>query len=192
MIRYPSLEAEAVIGVTAPSSGVGEELRELLELACSRLQELGYGVVCGATAWTQDKAKSAPASVRAAEFNAMMADDSIGLIIPPWGGELLIEILEQVDFDHMKVKWILGYSDISVLLLAVTLRTGIATAHGTNFIDLRGKETDPVTAMWESVLSTASGESVLQHSSQQYQLEWGGGEPSPMCSILPKSPTGRL
>lgn len=179
MIRYPVLEPGAVIGVTAPSSGVGEELHELLELACSRLQEQGYGVVCGATAWTQDKAKSAPASVRAAEFNAMMADDSIGLIIPPWGGELLIEILEQVDFDNMKVKWILGYSDISVLLLAVTLRTGIATAHGTNFIDLRGKETDPVTALWESVLSTASGESVLQHSSPQYQLEWGGGEPSP-------------
>lgn len=85
MIRYPSLEAEAVIGVTAPSSGVGEELRELLELACSRLQEQGYGVVCGATAWTQDKAKSAPASVRAAEFNAMMADDSIGLHHPALG-----------------------------------------------------------------------------------------------------------
>ena len=179
MIRYPLLEAGAVIGVTAPSSGVGEKLRELLELACSRLREHGYGVVCGATAWTQDKAKSAPASVRAAEFNDMMADDSIGLIVPPWGGELLIEILEQVDFGHMNSKWILGYSDISVLLLAVTLRTGIATAHGTNFIDLRGEQTDPTTAMWESVLSTASGESVLQHSSQHYQLEWGGAEPSP-------------
>ena len=179
MITYPLLEAEAVIGVTAPSSGVGEELRELLELACSRMRQNGYGVVCGATAWTQDKAKSAPAGVRAAEFNAMMADDSIGLVIPPWGGELLIEIMEQIDFGHMNSKWILGYSDISVLLLAVTLRTGIATAHGTNFIDLRGQETDRATAMWESVLSTKSGESVVQHSSQHYQLEWGSGEPSP-------------
>ncbi|MEK5035153.1 S66 peptidase family protein [Paenibacillus sp. FSL R7-0302] len=179
MIRYPVLEAEAVIGVTAPSSGVGEELRELLELAVERLQKRGYGVVCGPTAWTQEKAKSAPAAVRAAEFNAMMADESIGLVVPPWGGELLIEMLEQVDFSKMKCKWILGYSDISVLLLAVTLKTGIATAHGTNFIDLRGEETDPTTAMWDKVLSTPSGGSVIQQSSQQYQLEWGGGEPSP-------------
>lgn len=41
MIRYPVLEAEAVIGVTAPSSGVGEALRELLELAVERLQKAG-------------------------------------------------------------------------------------------------------------------------------------------------------
>ncbi|WNS41939.1 LD-carboxypeptidase [Paenibacillus sp. MMS20-IR301] len=183
MIRYPILEAGAVIGVTAPSSGVGEELRELLELACQRMRSEGYGVVYGATAWTQDKAKSAPASVRAAEFNAMMADDSIGLVIPPWGGELLIEIMEQVDFGGITPKWIVGYSDISVLLLAVTLRTGIATAHGTNFVDLRGPETDPTTAMWEKVLSTASGGSVVQHSSQQYQLEWGA-EPSPHVFTL--------
>ncbi|QUL55310.1 LD-carboxypeptidase [Paenibacillus tritici] len=179
MIRYPVLDKKTVIGVTAPSSGVGEELRELLELACVRLQKQGYGVECGATAWTQEKAKSAPASVRAAEFNGMMADERIGLVAPPWGGELLIEMLEQVDFGQMKCKWILGYSDISVLLLAVTLQTGIATAHGTNFIDLRGAETDSVTAMWEQVLSTPSGGSVVQHSSEQYQLEWGGGEPSP-------------
>lgn len=98
--------------------------------------------------------------------------------MPPWGGELLIEMLELADFSKMKSKWILGYSDISVLLLAVTLKTGIATAHGTNFIDLRGEETDPTTAMWDKVLSTSSGGTVIQSSSQQYQLEWGG-EPSP-------------
>lgn len=110
--------------------------------------------------------------------------------MPPWGGELLIEMLELVDFSKMKSKWILGYSDISVLLLAVTLKTGIATAHGTNFIDLRGEQTDPTTSMWEKVLSTPSGGAVLQQSSQQYQLEWGG-EPSPMCSTLQKQLTGR-
>lgn len=179
MVKYPVLEKGAVIGVTAPSSGVPQELHELLQQAIERLQKRGYGVECGPTAWTQEKAKSAPAAVRAAEFNAMMADERIGLVVPPWGGELLIEIMEQVDFAEMKCKWILGYSDISVLLLAVTLKTGIATAHGTNFIDLRGEQTDPTTAMWEKVLSTPSGGSVLQQSSQQYQLEWGGGEPSP-------------
>jgi len=49
----------------------------------------------------------------------------------------IFEILEYIDFDAMPDKWILGYSDISLLLLAVTLTTGIATAHGTNLVDLR-------------------------------------------------------
>ncbi|HAW88208.1 MAG TPA: LD-carboxypeptidase, partial [Enterococcus sp.] len=88
---------------------------------------------------------------------------------PPWGGELLIEILDSVDFDALQPKWIVGYSDISTLLLAVTLKTGIATAHGTNLIDLRGNYSDKTTAMWKSVLETGKGESILQHSSEKYQ-----------------------
>jgi muramoyltetrapeptide carboxypeptidase len=80
--------------------------------------------------------------------------------------------LEHVDFERITPKWIMGYSDISILLLAVTLRTGIATAHGTNLIDLRGEHTDHTTAMWEKVLTLSEGESVLQKSSPAYQTQW--------------------
>jgi len=86
-----------------------------------------------------------------------MKNDDIHIIIPPWGGELLIETLEFIDFENIQTKWILGYSDISLLLLAITLKTGIATAHGTNFIDLRGEYSDKTTAVWESVLSLKKG-----------------------------------
>lgn len=99
----------------------------------------------------------------------MMQDENIQMIFPTWGGELLIEILDFVDFDALQPKWIVGYSDISTLLLAVTLKTGIATAHGTNLIDLRGEYLDETTAMWESVLKTREGESILQQSSEKYQ-----------------------
>lgn len=179
MIKYPSLHTGATIGVTAPSSGVPVELHELLRQANSRMEAKGYSIVCGETAWTQDKAKSAPARVRAAEFDEMMHDERIDLIIPPWGGELLIEILELIDLDNVQNKWILGYSDISVLLLALTLKTGIATAHGVNLVDLRGEYSDETTAMWEKVLSTKLGASVLQHSSPYYQKEWQHSNPSP-------------
>ncbi|WP_019914133.1 S66 family peptidase [Paenibacillus sp. HW567] len=178
MIRYPSLRSGATIGTTAPSSGVKANHHAHLKLAVSRLESKGFRVVCGDTVWTQAKAKSSPAQVRAAELGQMMADESIQLILPPWGGELLIEILEAVDFDVMPCKWVLGYSDVSMLLLAITLRTGIATAHGTNLIDLRGEFMDDTTAMWQEVLSTQTGESILQHSSASYQKEWNFDEPS--------------
>ncbi|RXY99978.1 S66 family peptidase [Fictibacillus sp. S7] len=178
MITYPSLEKGTTIGVTAPSSGLSDELHPLLNQAMERMEKEGYKVVCGKTPWTQHKAKSADAKVRAAEFNDMMKGQDIDIIIPPWGGELLIEMLPFVDYSIKKPKWILGYSDISVLLLAITLTTGMATAHGTNLIDLRGEETDATTAMWETVLSVPEGDSVLQHSSRKYQEKWDHENPS--------------
>ncbi|WP_453993767.1 S66 family peptidase [Bacillus nitroreducens] len=179
MIQYPLLNSGATIGVTAPSSGVEKDLHVLITTACKRLEQKGFNAICGDTVWTQVKAKSAPAIKRAEEFNRMIRDEKIDLIIPPWGGELIIEILEHIDFDQIPKKWILGYSDTSALLLAITLKTSLATAHGANLVDLRGKYSDETTAMWQSVLSTNKGESVIQYSSEKYQKEWRHDNPTP-------------
>lgn len=179
MITYPIFTNDSTIGVTAPSSGVGEELHNILNQAIKRMQTKGFNVVSGDTAWTQNKAKSASAIQRAKEFNSMIQSDEIKVIIPPWGGELLIEILEYVEFDKVQNKWILGYSDLSVLLLAITLTNGLATAHGTNLVDLRGEYSDETTAMWESVLATNRDETIVQKSSQLHQKEWSHNNPSP-------------
>ncbi|ARF68663.1 LD-carboxypeptidase [Paenibacillus larvae subsp. pulvifaciens] len=179
MINYPLLKKGATIGVTAPSSGLNAELHNMFKQCCESMEKKGYQVVCGETVWTQEKAKSASAKKRANEFIGMMQDENIDIIIPPWGGELLIEILEEIDFEKINKKWVLGYSDTSVLLLAITLNTGIATAHGTNLVDLRGEYSDDTTAMWQSVLSTKTGASITQHSSDKYQKEWKHHDPSP-------------
>ncbi|CAG7629426.1 Microcin C7 self-immunity protein MccF [Paenibacillus solanacearum] len=188
MIRYPLLQNGMTIGVTAPSSGVKEPSHERMKQAISGLEAKGYSVVCGETVWTQHKAKSAPAALRAAELNAMLQNKDIGLIFPPWGGELLLEIVDRIDYAGIQPKWILGYSDTSVLLLAVTLSTGIATAHGTALIDLRGTYADETTAMWETVLTTSASESVQQLSSKLYQKEWIRDHPSP-CVFHLTEPT---
>ncbi|MEH7273759.1 S66 family peptidase, partial [Neobacillus vireti] len=187
MITYPFLDKKATIGVTAPSSGVEPELHDLVKQSCSRLEEKGFRVVCGDTVWTQNKAKSSPAMKRAQEFNAMMQDDGIDVIIPPWGGELLIEALDKLDFASLKNKWVMGYSDTSLLLLAITLKTGIATAHGTNLIDLRGEYSDETTAVWQRVLSTEVGASITQYSSVKYQKKWQHDHPSPCVFHLTES-----
>lgn len=183
MIQYPSGKVRT-IGITAPSSGVEEELHGLLERTIARQQERGFEVKIGKTAWTQHDAKSAPADVRAEEFMAMIQNPEIDAIIPPWGGELLIEILEYLDFSQMAPKWLLGYSDVSVLLLSITLKTGTATAHGTNIIDLRGPETDKTTAKWIDVLGTEKGGEVEQVSSEFYQSSWDHENPSPQVFHL--------
>ncbi|GJM73126.1 LD-carboxypeptidase [Paenibacillus macerans] len=160
----------------------------MVKQASDRLKEKGYLVVCGETIWTQKKAKSAPATIRAAELNALLQNEEIGLILPPWGGDLLIEIVDRIEYKLIQPKWILGYSDTSMLLLAVTLSTGIATAHGTNLIDIRGEYADETTAMWETVLATRSGETVQQFSSKLYQKAWDHEHPSP-CVFHLTEPT---
>lgn len=191
MIRYPSLKEGTTIGVTAPSSGVKEPLHDIVKQAVDRLKDKGYLVVCGETVWTQNKARSAPATTRAAELNELLQNEEIGLIFPPWGGELLIEIVDRIHYHLIQPKWILGYSDTSVLLLAVTLSTGIATAHGANLIDARGEYADETTAMWETVLATRAGESVQQFSSKMYQKAWDHENPSP-CVFHLTEPTAWL
>lgn len=183
MIRYPA-NTFHTIGITAPSSGVGTEQHSILEQAIARQKQKGFHVITGDTAWTQDLAKSAPAKKRADEFMEMMNNPEIDIIIPPWGGELLIETLEYLDFNGMQPKWVLGYSDLSLLLLAITLKTGIATAHGTNIVDLRGEKSDETTGRWLAVLKTAAGETVAQSASTHYQKEWNHLELSPVVFHL--------
>lgn len=179
MIRYPQFQTGARIGVTAPSSGVPKELHSTLELALERLTAKDYQMVVGETVWTQDRVRSARAMARAAEFNAMLQNPDLDLILPPWGGELAIEILDLIDFDQISPKWVMGYSDISLLLLAITLKTGLATAHGTNLVDLRGDYADDTTAKWEEVLQLKQGASIEQVSSAYYQAQWDHSKPSP-------------
>lgn len=179
MIIYPAIHEKVHIGVTAPSSGVEVEKRKILEEAITRMEEKGYTVTVGETSWKQERVRSAPAMERAKELNQFLQDKDINLIFPPFGGELLIEILEYIEFDKMNPKWVLGYSDTSLLLFVITLKTGIATAHGTNLVDLRGKFNDETTKQWINVLKTKKGGEIIQYSSDKYQKNWNHDHPSP-------------
>lgn len=172
-IRYPkALKMYQVIGVTALSSGVASELHHLLRKAAHQFERRGYAVNLGETVWTSEKLTSAPKEIRVAEFMEMMMDDEVKVVIPPWGGEFLVEILPLLDFNKLQPKWLIGYSDTSTLLLPITLLTGIATVHGTNFIDLRSDEWDPITSKFLEVLTAPKGAKIIQQSSKSYQSEW--------------------
>jgi muramoyltetrapeptide carboxypeptidase LdcA involved in peptidoglycan recycling len=186
MIQYPkALQTGQTIGITAPSSGVDSELHDLIHLSKKQFENRGYNIVIGETVWTQYKAASSSKEKRAAELNSMLQSQDIHAIIPPWGGEILQEILPLIDWDKVQPKWVLGYSDTSTLLFAMTLKTGIATAHGTNLVDLRSDEWDPTTSKFLEVLSSEEGATINQVSSSHYQLEWSHDkEPDPFVFNL--------
>lgn len=175
-IKYPKpLSRNATFGVTAPSSGLANETHiKRYELAIRDLKARGFEVVEGNCLRSSFKGVSAPRSERAAEFQSMWQSNSIDLIFPPWGGEVAIDLLELIDFQKLSEtpKWFLGFSDTSTLLFAVTVQTGIATAHGTNLMDSLLNQTDELTNSVFEVLRCKEGEVYKQKSSQTFQTEW--------------------
>jgi muramoyltetrapeptide carboxypeptidase len=106
---------------------------------------------------------SAPARERAAELTAMLTDPDIHVVIPPWGGELAVEVLPHLDLDAISSSptWLVGFSDISTLLLAITTTTGVATLHGQNLMDTPYRVPEPLLP-WLDVVAQPPGATVTQ------------------------------
>jgi muramoyltetrapeptide carboxypeptidase LdcA involved in peptidoglycan recycling len=176
---YPApLHPGACIAVTAPSSGVLPALHPRLDLVIGHLRAQGYAVVEGLCLRDEQGSASAPAEARAAELMHFLLRDDIAAVIPPWGGELAIELLDRLDWTALKAarpKWLLGYSDTSTLLLPLTLRLGWATAHGPCLMDLAPGQPDALTRGALAVLATPAtpaGGAVRQDQSTHWQLHW--------------------
>ncbi len=69
---------------------------------------------------------------RASDFNEAARDPDIRAIFALRGGYGTMRILEQIDYDAIArdPKIVLGYSDLTALLNAITQRTGLVTFHG--------------------------------------------------------------
>jgi muramoyltetrapeptide carboxypeptidase len=134
------------IAVTAPSSGVSDALRPRLDFAVETLRARGFEVELGRHIREFESHLSAPVQQRAEELMRMLLDPAIAAIVPPWGGETAIDLLPHLDFEALRTaqpKWVVGYSDISTLLVPLTLVSGWATLHGDNLMDTPYESTFP-------------------------------------------------
>ena len=81
---------------------------------------------------------SAPAAQRAAELTRMLADPAIACVVPPWGGETRDRPRRPPRLRRLadaEPTWLVGFSDLSTVLVPVTTRLGWATVHGDNLAD---------------------------------------------------------
>lgn len=175
-IRYPKpLSPGDVIVVTAPSSGVEPALHRRLDLVLDHLRAQGFVVEEGVCLREEIRSASASAGARAAELMHTLMRDEVTAIIPPWGGELAIELLDRLDFDALGAappKWILGYSDTSTWMLPITLRLNWATAHGPGLMDLVAGQDDPLSVGVMKALATPAGGVIEQRQSTAWQSKW--------------------
>lgn len=196
-VRFPrALGPGDVVGVTSPSSGVAEAVRPRLAVALETVRGRGLEVRLG---HCLDGAShiSAPASERAAEFQAMLLDPEIAAVVPPWGGETAIDLIRLLDWDALAAaepKWVVGFSDIATLITPLTLVAGWATLHGNNLMDTPYRVPDGLLG-WLDIVTLARGSSFTQTSPRlerrnfvDYATQPGDDE----FALEPKQPWQRL
>jgi muramoyltetrapeptide carboxypeptidase LdcA involved in peptidoglycan recycling len=178
-----ALRGGDTIAVTAPSSGVEPRLHPRLDLVLADWRARGWRVEEGACLREERGGASAPAAERAAELMRFLLRDDVAAIVPPWGGELAIEILDRLDWQALaraRPKWLLGYSDTSTWILPMSLRLGWATAHGPCLMDLVPGQTDALTRDALGILERGPGATFVQRQSEAWQSQWSdfGAEPA--------------
>jgi muramoyltetrapeptide carboxypeptidase len=172
---YPApLRPGDLIAVTAPSSGVAAPLHPRLDLVLAHLRSQGFRVEEGHCLRDERRDASAPADARANELSKLLQRDDVAAIIPPWGGELAVELLDRLDWPALaaaRPKWLLGYSDTSTWLLPITLRLGWATAHCPCLMERVPAQNDLLTHATMPMLAAESGSLVEQHQSERWQAQ---------------------
>jgi muramoyltetrapeptide carboxypeptidase len=129
-VRFPAyLKKGDVIGVTCPAGHmplekVGECVRVLSDL-------WGFGVRVGHTVGSSYNYFSGTDDERLADLQTMLDDPDIKAILFGRGGYGLGRIIDRLNFRKFRKnpKWLIGFSDITVIHSHVFTRYGIATIH---------------------------------------------------------------
>ena len=130
VIRPPRLPAGGVVGLVAPA-GVLRSTGQLRD-AVSALEGLGFRTKVGRNVMARFGFLAGTDAERARDFMSMVKDPEVDAILSVRGGWGCARILPLLDYDEIAAhpKPIVGYSDITALLLAIYARTGLVTFHG--------------------------------------------------------------
>jgi len=121
-----------VVGLVDPASATWEPID--IDIVEDTLTALGLVAKRGAHLLDRRGSLAGADRDRAADVMAMFTDPAVKAVLPVRGGWGCARILPHLDFDAIgrNPKVIIGYSDLTALLLAVHARTGLVTFHGPN------------------------------------------------------------
>ena len=135
MLTPPDLKKGDTIAIVAPARSIS---REEIEPAMEMFNEWGFKVVTGKNLFNKHHQFSGTDRERAEDLQQMLDDDNIRAILCARGGYGTIRTLEHLNFEKFVryPKWIIGFSDITVLHSYINTKLGIKTLHAqmaTNF-----------------------------------------------------------
>ncbi len=126
----PSLKKGDTIGIAATARKIS---REELQTALQLFESVGLQVVLAPNLFAINHQFAGTDQQKADDFNALLANPQIKAIVCARGGYGTVRMVDLVHWDLLKQqpKWIIGYSDITVLHSHIHNHLGIATLHAT-------------------------------------------------------------
>ncbi|NTE04651.1 LD-carboxypeptidase [Agrobacterium tumefaciens] len=124
----PFLNKGDTIGITSPA---GYITIEQVQPSILQMQNWGFNIKVGETIGKRDFTYGGTDDERLADFQKMLDDPNIKAIMCARGGYGFVRIIDQLDFTHFmrNPKWIIGFSDITILHCHLAKNYGIASIH---------------------------------------------------------------
>ncbi len=124
----PYLVAGDTIGITCPAGFISvEDIRPAVQL----MQSWGFKIEVGKTVGRRDFSLGGTDAERAADLQYMLDNPQIKAVMCARGGYGAVRIIDQLDFSKFQLqpKWIIGFSDITVLHSHIHQNYHTATLH---------------------------------------------------------------
>ena len=127
-IQPPFLKDNATIGMVCPA---GFMPLDKVQNCIKAFEERGYTIKTGRTVGHQFHYFAGTDDERQEDLQTMLDDDSIDAILFGRGGYGVSRIIDRINFDKFvqNPKWLIGFSDITVLHAHIHQRYGIQTIH---------------------------------------------------------------
>jgi len=124
----PYLKKGDTIGITCPAGFI---TLEDIQPAVTKLKEWGFEVKIGSTVGKKDFTFGGTDEERLQDMQQMLDDRQVKAVMCARGGYGAIHIIDQVDFKKFvqKPKWIIGFSDVTVIHSHLNKNFGIASIH---------------------------------------------------------------
>lgn len=126
------LKDNFTIGVFSSSSPISATVPVRYNRGKAYLESKGIRVIDGNLCGKQDGYRSGSIKERADEFNELLHNEDIHVLMAAIGGNNSNSILPYIDYEYLKQhpKIIIGYSDTTALLLGIYAKTGLVTFYG--------------------------------------------------------------
>jgi muramoyltetrapeptide carboxypeptidase len=124
----PYLKPGDTIGITCPAGFI---MLKDIEPAMDQMKSWGFNIKVGDTVGKRDFTFGGSDADRAADFQQMLDDPAVKAIMCARGGYGFVRIVDKLDFTKLatRPKWIIGFSDITVLHCHLNHNYGIASIH---------------------------------------------------------------
>lgn len=129
------------IGIFSPSTPITTKSPNRFKRGTEYLENKGFKIIKGNLTGKSDFYRSGSIKERVEELNDLIRNPKVKCIMSTIGGMNSNSLLPYIDYDAFKnnPKPIIGYSDVTAILLAIYARTGISTYYGPALVSSFGE-----------------------------------------------------